>query len=270
MKKSLNFCVCLVALFAISSSGYAQEAAASKLAGDEIVQPPVPDDAQPSVSDNAVPPVPVTESPSIATEIVTGNDCAGCGQRLSYSTPTPCDQFSAGQPTWVFPAGGCQCQPCCFPLAQPAMFPVTNCNSYDSIALASYQEGVPAESTSLVPQLDSVIVSPAAVDNFAAPGVITEAPVYQMAPVVDAAQPYNPAPLYNSVVPGVDIQGIPTNSGVPMMATDAVVSGCVGCGTASSGTMYSSPFNNRNSPSFVPRSMGRARGFVGGRILRRN
>ncbi len=278
MKKILSDCVGLMALL-VASVCYAQETEPSKPTGGEIVQPPLLGDAQPSVSDQTAPPVPVAETPVAETPInaavVSGNDCVGGGQPLPLlpcSNATPHGQIDPCQPILMISTGGCQCQPCGFPVVQFAELPSSVCGGYDTVSLASYQQGVPTGAADGAQEFDSVIVSPSAIDNSATFGIVNEAPVYQAGPMIDGAQTYNQAPTFDPNASGINsIQsGVSPMSGIPVVSSDAAGSGCGGCGSSTSGVMYSSPAMGQSGPPFVSRSMVRTRGFVGSRIFRRN
>lgn len=279
MKKILSYCVGLMAVLSVASLSYAQETEPNKPSAGEIVQPPNLGDAQPSVSDQTAPPVPVAETPVAETPmnaaVVAGNDCVGCGQILPLlpnAYANPCGNVDACQPILVMATGGCQFQPCGFPVVQIAEFASSACGGYDTVSLVSYEEGVPTAAAPVAQEFDNVIVSPAAIDNSATIGIVSQAPVYQSSPMIDGAQTYNQAPAIDSNVSGVNSlqSGVSPMSGIPVVSSDAVGSGCVGCGSSTSGVMYSSSAMGQGGPAIVPRSMVRTRGFVGSRIFRRN
>ncbi len=279
MKKILRHCVGLMAVLSVASACYAQETEPNKPSGGEIVQPPNLGDTQPSVSDQVAPPVPVAETPVAETlmnaAFVSGNDCVGGGQFLPLlpnAISNPCGQINACQPILMMATGGCQCQPCGFPVVQIAEFASSACGGYDTVSLASYQEGVSTGAADGPQEFDSVIVSPATIDYSATFGIVNEAPVYQAVPMIDGAQTYNQAPTFDPNASGINSlqSAVSPMSDIPVMSSDAVGSGCVGCGSSSSGVMYSSQAMGRGVTAIVPRSMVRTRGFVGGRIFRRN
>lgn len=173
MKKTLSLAFAM--LLAVGSAVQAQDEA-----------PPVPVDAQPSVSDSVVAPQ-ATPVPVAATSVVNGavaSDCVGCGQSV---TPQFAQPMVVGYPlsTPVVSTGCSSCQSGCGTVQAPVLVPQTTCGGCGMVAQVSYDQPIyQSVQATAAPAQQAVVVEQPPIEPVAA----TPAPVVtaQVAPMMSS------------------------------------------------------------------------------------